>query len=101
MSPLDDGAAKASARDPAVSWTGLPTSAAIGGDLSLASFPKPSECRLDQSHIAPLFNVAVEFLERNYAEFRGPNAPETFAQVDANRQPGAAEVAKIAKRRKK
>jgi hypothetical protein len=94
MSPLDDGAAKALERMESGAVMDWPADERSNWVRFIVGFffRNPANVALIKSHIANLFNVAVESLERNYAEVRGPNDPETFAEADARRQPGAAEV---------
>jgi len=94
MSPLDDGAAKALERIEAGNVMDWPADERSNWVRFIVGFffRNPANVALIKKHIANLFNVAVESLERSYAEVRGPDDPETFAEADAKRQPGAAEV---------
>jgi len=55
-------------------------------------FRHPASVALIKKHIAEMYDIAVEALERNYHEVRGPNDPATFAEAFAKSSPAAAEI---------
>jgi hypothetical protein len=94
MSPLDNGAAKALERMEANDTMDWPADERSNWVRFVVGFffRNPANVALIKNHIANLFNVAVEALERNYDEVRGANDPETFAEAYAERNPAGAEI---------
>jgi hypothetical protein len=94
MSPLDNGAAKALERIEAgdtMDWSADERSEWVRFIIGFL-FRNPASVAFIKNHIANLFDVAVEALERNYDEVRGPNDPKTFAEAHAKTSPAAAEI---------
>ena len=94
MSPLDNGAAKALERIEANDTMNWPAEERSNWVRFVVGFffRHPASIAMVKNHIANVFNVAVEALERNYDEIRGPNDPETFAEAYANHNPACAEI---------
>jgi hypothetical protein len=94
MSPLDNGAAKALARIEAGDMMDWPSEERSNWVRFVVGFffRNPANVVFIKSHIANIFDAAVEALERNYAEVRGPNDPKTFTEAYAKRNPAGAEI---------
>jgi hypothetical protein len=93
MSPLDNGAAKALEKIEAGGkvWSADERSEWVRFIIGFF-FRHPASVALIKKHIAEVYDIAVEALERNYDEVRGPNDPATFAEAFAKSNPAAAEI---------
>ena len=94
MSPLDNGAAKALERIEAGDVMDWPAEQRSNWTRFIVGFlfRTPANVALIKKHIADVFNVAIEALERHYSDVRRVGDPETFAEANAKRNPGGAEI---------
>jgi Protein of unknown function (DUF4238) len=94
MSPLDSGAAKALQKMEAGDVMDWPAEERSNWVRFIVGFLFRNEANvaLVKNHIANIFDGAVDALERNFTEVRGPADPETFAEAYAARNRAGAEI---------